>query len=483
MSTTVLTLPELKLGVTSQLQRWLTHGTVLLADLLSLLVAGAIAVFTRYLFHAQFTPHDWIVFAPSILIFLLVFAYSGLYPGVGTSPIEESRQILRASSIGFLILISVSFFLREGIFSSRIVFALAWVLTILLVPLNRRLLRGACSLQPWWGIPTVILGEQEAGRMMLNLLRGHRRLGLRPIAFLSAHPEDRNELSEANGILIGDLSHARQLAEEHAGCYAIIAMPSAGSEQLQSIYNAHIETYKNVLIVPDLFGMSSLSVVASDLGGILTLKLDQGLARTLPGLVKRAFDMTIAGFTLALLLPIILALCLAVKLSSSGPIFYGQRRVGKEGLPFNIWKFRTMVTNADAVLQTHLENDEALREEWLRDHKLKVDPRVTGIGRLLRKTSLDELPQLFNILLGDMSLVGPRPIVQAEVEKYGTHFNQYRKVTPGLTGLWQISGRNNTTYDLRTRMDGYYVRNWSLSLDAYILLRTLKTIVLSEGAY
>ena len=479
----ILTLPREKSHIASRVYRWLTHGTVLLADTFSLLLAGALAVFARCLFHAQFSPHDYIVLAPSFVIFVLVFTYCGLYPGVATSPIDESRLILRASTISFLILMSLSFFLREGIFTSRIVCALAWGFTIILVPLTRRVLRGIFSLQPWWGIPTVILGEEEPGGMMLNLLLGHRRLGLRPIAFLSVNKPVGSTVPHQEGIFVGDVSHAKRLAGENAGCYAVVVMPTAGSQRLQALYDQYIQTYQNVLIVPDMFGMRSLSVTAGDVCGILTLKLNPGLARTFPRLMKRAFDLVLVSLAATLVLPLVLTICLAVRLSSRAPIFYGQRRIGKDGKPFSVWKFRSMIVDADQVLRAHLERSPALREEWERDHKLKVDPRVTRLGRLLRKTSLDELPQLWNILCGDMSLVGPRPIVESEIQKYGTSFDDYCQVTPGLTGLWQISGRNNTTYELRIRMDGYYVRNWSLSLDAYILLRTLKTIMLSEGAY
>ena len=138
---------------------------------------------------------------------------------------------------------------------------------------------------------------------------------------------------------------------------------------------------------------------------------------------------------------------------------------------------------ADAILQQNLEADPRLREEWDTYHKLRRDPRVTPIGRFLRKTSLDELPQLWNVIRGEMSLVGPRPIVHSEIIKYGQIYRQYLRVTPGMTGLWQISGRNNTTYEMRTRLDDYYVTNWSVSLDIYILARTLKTVLLLEGAY
>ncbi len=463
--------------------RWLTYSTILLADLVALLAAGALAVFVRYFFGAQFTPGDYLTFAPSLLLFVVVFIFSGLYPGVACSPIEEFRLILRASSIGFLLLIASTVFLRAGLLSSRIVLALAWTLAIVFVPLSRRIFRGFCALQPWWGIPTVIIGERETSLMMLHLLQGHCRLGLRPIALLTDVPVPPSAMHNAEGIFCGDLEQAHAVGRACRGAYALVAMPNAGSDRIRAVLSEHAESYQNILLVPDLFGMRSLSVLAKDVCGVLTLQIDQKLARLFPRSLKRIFDLAVSCGALLLLSPLVIVLCILVRITSKGPIFYSQPRVGKHGKLIRVWKFRSMVINADAVLESHLAADPALLAEWRRDHKLKKDPRVTSIGRVLRKLSLDELPQLFNIISGEMSLVGPRPIVASEVPKYGLSFQQYQLVAPGLTGLWQISGRNNTSYDLRVRIDNYYVCNWCLSLDVYILLRTGKTVLFSEGAY
>ncbi|QHN02180.1 undecaprenyl-phosphate galactose phosphotransferase WbaP [Granulicella sp. WH15] len=485
MASTTVLVPVASTRTTSAaFSRWMTHGSILLADVVGIAGAGVVAVITRYLFHAQFAISDYFDFAPCVLIFLLVFSFSGLYPGIGTSPIEEFGLILRSSTISFLLLISMTFFLREGILSSRIVFVLAWLLTIVLVPLSRRFMRGWCACQPWWGIPTVIIGEKDAGLMMLGLLRGHCRVGLRPVAMLiDESTYDSNHSFESSPVFFGSLSDAKVVAKQYRDCYAVLAMPNTGAERIKEIFNEYAEHYRNVLIIPDLFGMRSLSVSTKDICGVLALKLDQKLTLLFPRLMKRSFDLLISLTVGILLSPVLLALCFAVMVSSTGPIFYAQKRIGRGNEVFNVWKFRSMVVDADAVLASHLERDPALREEWERDHKLKKDPRVTWIGRILRKTSLDELPQLWNVICGTMSLVGPRPIVQSEVQKYGRIYGQYQRVTPGVTGLWQISGRNNTTYELRTRIDDYYVSNWSLSMDIYILFRTLKTVLLSEGAY
>jgi Undecaprenyl-phosphate galactose phosphotransferase WbaP len=184
-----------------------------------------------------------------------------------------------------------------------------------------------------------------------------------------------------------------------------------------------------------------------------------------------------------LCLPILLLLAMLIKLDSRGPIFYSQTRIGRAGKSFQAIKFRTMAVNADQLLEHYLQRQPELRTLWQQDHKLKKDPRLTRVGRWLRRTSLDELPQLWNVLKGEMSLVGPRPIIAEEISRYGDKYPLYTRVKPGLTGLWQVSGRNNISYAERVNLDAYYVRNWSVWLDAYILLRTPWVVLTAEGAY
>ena len=198
---------------------------------------------------------------------------------------------------------------------------------------------------------------------------------------------------------------------------------------------------------------------------------------------SRVLDISLILLAAPYILLAFLILAFLVKLDSPGPVFYRQMRIGRFGRKFPVYKFRTMVQNADRVLQDYLDKYPELKAEWLATHKLKQDPRVTRLGALLRAWSLDELPQLWNIIIGDMSLVGPRPIVDAEVEKYGKCFELYIQVRPGLTGLWQVSGRNNTTYERRVELDEYYVRNRSLKLDLQILLKTALVVLKKDGAY
>ena len=199
--------------------------------------------------------------------------------------------------------------------------------------------------------------------------------------------------------------------------------------------------------------------------------------------VKRSVDLLLVLLCLPFLLLLVAAIALAIRVTSPGPIFFSHRRIRGHGRFFSMWKFRTMCVNSAEVLENHLAANPAARAEWRKDHKLKYDPRVTRVGEFLRRTSLDELPQIWNVLSGSMSLVGPRPIVAAEVEKYGDFFADYCLVKPGVTGLWQVSGRSQISYPERVQLDRHYAHHWSLAADLRIMSRTLSSVVNQDGAY
>ena len=200
------------------------------------------------------------------------------------------------------------------------------------------------------------------------------------------------------------------------------------------------------------------------------------------GMAKRALDIVLAVIGILLLLPLILGLVVILKLTDSGPLLYGHRRIGFAGREFRCWKFRTMVMDGDAVLQKYLRENPAKALLWNEQHKLVDDPRVTAIGAVLRKLSLDELPQLLNVLTGEMSLVGPRPVVRAELDHYASSTRHYLSARPGLSGLWQISGRSNTTYMERVQLDRFYVMNWNLWMDLRIIFMTIPAVAMARGA-
>ena len=238
--------------------------------------------------------------------------------------------------------------------------------------------------------------------------------------------------------------------------------------------------------------VTSYSSPASDFGTYshaASEKWTRARPRSLPGdsfnykVVKRVCDLLLAAIAMPILVPVIVLLALLIRLTSPGPVFFSHRRICKNGAFFSMWKFRTMCVNSSEVLEHYLAEHPEARVEWNETHKLQDDPRVTRIGRLMRRLSLDELPQIWNVITGRMSLVGPRPIVAAEVEKYAACFHCYTRVKPGVTGLWQISGRSTLSYDARVKLDCDYVTQWNLINDMKILLLTVRSVVNQEGAY
>lgn len=218
-------------------------------------------------------------------------------------------------------------------------------------------------------------------------------------------------------------------------------------------------------------------------GKVLATARRRGLLRPGPKWIKRVFDVTLTILLAPVAVPLGLLIALAIVLDSPGPIFFVHTRVGRGRRPFGLWKFRSMVVDNEGILEEYLRQNPERVLEWKLTHKLRDDPRVTRVGRFLRKTSLDELPQLWNVLKGDMSLIGPRPIVAEEIAKYGTAFGLYSQVSPGLTGLWQVSGRNDTQYNRRVELDCHYIRNWTPALELKILLKTVRVIIRGHGAY
>jgi Undecaprenyl-phosphate galactose phosphotransferase WbaP len=237
------------------------------------------------------------------------------------------------------------------------------------------------------------------------------------------------------------------------------------------------------MLIPDFFKNTNIWMSVRDLGGILGLATSYRLNMFWNLWVKRLIDIFIVSVGGIIISPILLTIAVLVKCSSPGPVLYRHKRLGYQGKAFTAYKFRSMVADAEEKLHALLESDSNAKSEWENQHKLKKDPRITAIGKFLRRTSLDELPQLINIFKGDMSLVGPRPIVESEVKKYGEDYHRIFSVKPGLTGMWQVSGRSDTDYSERISFDTYYLQSWSVWLDLWILYKTIGAVLKGRGAY
>jgi len=273
------------------------------------------------------------------------------------------------------------------------------------------------------------------------------------------------------------------LARNGGAEVAVFAMPHTRREHLAKFVGLASNSFKHVMVIPNLGGITNSTVVARDIGGTLGVEIRHNLLDPWAQRSKRALDIFATVVGGVLVFPIILMISLLVLAESGGPIFYSDRRMGRDGRPFSCVKFRTMVPGAEALLQRMLAEDAEMREEYLKYHKLRMDPRITRIGRFLRKTSLDELPQLWNVLRGEMSLVCPRPYLHRESEDIGATQSEILRVTLGVTGPWQVSGRNHASFSERVQMDACYVRDWSVWLDVVLLFRTVNCLLLNRNAY
>lgn len=459
----------------------ITSAPLAVADLLSVLAAMLIAFQLTGVLAPDFLgPHSnlLLVLLPGVL--LIVNTLLGLYPATGLHPVSEMRQTCIAVVLAFAGFFGAALVHRDN--NDGWTLLVACLLAVLLVPLMRSIARTIGSGFQAWGHPVIVFGD-DAAAANYEFLKANPRLGLRPIGIVGDIAEHRRDAEGGAEAFLGPTEEAESIARRHGVYWAMISMPDRSPEEIRKVIELHASAIPHVLVLPNMSQLPSLWNRAWDCGGAPAFHIESSLMLPLPQLLKRIFDFLIVLMGGLACLPIIAVIAVLIRCSSPGPIFYSQTRIARGGRTFRAWKFRTMACNAAELLESYLAAHPNLRREWEEDHKLKNDPRITKIGHFLRKTSLDELPQIWNVLRGEMSLVGPRPIVADEIPKYQECFDLYTKVRPGITGLWQISGRNNTTYAERVQLDSYYVRNWSLWLDLYILVRTIKVVLLREGAY
>ena len=421
----------------------------------------------------------WVV----VPMYLAAAAVFKLVPGWGLGVVEELRRavILLTSTFALTVVgmwLSQTNAMASDLVASRLTVVVAWAFALVLVPLARGRMKAFLIRRGWWGVPVVIYGSGVAAGRVVRQLQEERGMGYEPIAIFSDDPGMVDGYLDAVPV-VGETD---RVAPEAAVAFLALA-PSERDKQVP-LLEGPLSCYRTVVVVPDLFDAPSLWVRPRDIAGVLGLEVASTLTRTFPRVVKRGTDLLSILLLAPLWVPVIAILALAVWLSDRASPFYGQERIGENGQPFVALKLRTMVPDAEAVLQRALDSDEARRLEWETTFKLEHDPRITTVGGFLRRTSLDELPQLLNVLNGDMSLVGPRPLPLYHHADLPLRVRALReRVRPGITGLWQVSGRSDAGNVGMERWDPYYVRNWSLWLDAVILVRTLRVVLRGSGAY
>lgn len=462
---------------------WLCSVIFVTSDAIALVVTGTLTLL------GGLELRRYLALWPALLVFFAVFAYADLYPGIIHNAVTELRRIGLALTTSFLVMTALFFFAGNADSYPRGVLLMWWIVAMAAVPYLRSVVRALVCHCTWWGIPVAIFHTGEESMKIVRELEGHPEIGLRPVVIFSTpygvRPQRLLPVRHLLPVHLLPVLDMRFAAAVRASGVerAMIALPDAGCGKLLEDLESHESVFPHLMIMHSAAALYTLRVDAGQIGGCLAVDVRRDLLLPLPRLTKRLIDLLLVAAASPLVLLTIVVLGLLVRLESRGPVFYGHRRIGRGRSTFCIWKIRTMQANADELLHRALAEDDALREEWERDRKLRRDPRITRVGSFLRKTSLDELPQLWNVLRGEMSLVGPRPIVEEEIARYGQNFALYCRVTPGLTGLWQVSGRSTVGSSDRVRLDSYYVRNWSPWLDLHILARTAKVVFSGEGAY
>jgi Undecaprenyl-phosphate galactose phosphotransferase WbaP len=419
---------------------------------------------------------------PALALWPLIFWREGLYPGLWITDREELRRAVAGATLAGVVAMTATFLSKTGAQFSRVIVVGGWLISLGLIPSLRQAFKRALSAAGVSGPRAILIGAGETGRFILDAIRGQHPPAITPMALF----DDDVHLvgQEVNGIpVLGTLEDAPKWAKELRIRTAVISMPHVSQSDLLPAIESLSKICQRIVVVPNLFGLSIADTDILELDGVLALSLRRNLLFLHNRIIKRALDMTLTAIISLLFLPYFTLISLLIYLESGRPVFFTHSRVGRNGRAFKAYKFRTMLKNGDEILQQHFDENPGSQVEWERNQKLKQDPRLTVVGRALRRLSLDELPQLWNIIKGDMSLVGPRPIVREEVPRYGSAIDLYFRLRPGLTGLWQVSGRNDLEYAQRVRLDTYYVRNWSIWLDLVILARTLGVVLGGRGAY
>lgn len=468
---------------------FITGLSTLIVDIFVILLCICIGFFVVNIF----SSHDiefisFINYAYFLPVMIIIFSFLGLYPGIMISPSEEVRKYATGTFISFSLIILFILFSHskqwEFItiitsytedFQLILAFSIAFIFSLFLLPGLRDLSRVFFSKFKWYGVPAVIYCTNGSAKLIVDKLITKKYLGYFPCAIIDA---GKISVKEYKGIPIFSNSDEEiiKIIHDYNVKNAVIC---DYSDDIKPIMN----NYRYTISVAHAQNSFTSTQHIKDIDGIIGFSSTHNLTFKTNLILKRLVDIFLILFFSPILIPIFVLLMILTKITSRGPIFYGHIRIGKNGKAFKCWKFRSMNINSDAMLKDILENDPERRAEWEAERKFKNDPRVTKFGKFLRKTSLDELPQLINILVGQMSFVGPRPVTKSELNKYGSHKNYVISVAPGLSGMWQISGRSETSYEERVYYDTYYIQNWSVWLDIWILIKTVGVVLIGKGAY
>jgi len=463
---------------------YLVSLLLLCADLIVIGISFGLAYLTRLLLipliGGTLTPKmAWPVFWIFSLVFLFQAWLNGLYPGFGRTGLYEFRTLFRVVGISAVFAGVIIYFLDLTFDVSRIVFLLTGFNTFLLLPAFRLFTYRRGSRIGWWGKPVLLYGSKDDAESMIRYLRSSHRIALIPQAVVLTTGVE----SEILGVPVHPDSQDQWQAFQTRGYTHVITFENSSDKDnfprnTLSVLSEFFPTVDLVLSDPLV---SAFSIRIGELNGAPALHNEYQLLRPEILFLKRIFDILFSLFTLVITFPLFLVISIAIVLESGTPVLFSQYRLGKQAKPFRIYKFRTMKHDAEDSLFDILKKDESARREYELHHKLSNDPRLTGVGKFIRKFGLDELPQVINVLRGEMSWVGPRAYMPGELERIGDCKSLIFRTNPGLTGWWQVNGRNKLTFEQRLIMDRYYISNFSPLLDAFIIYKTVFVLLEAKG--
>ncbi len=471
-------------------QRWFVAGQIVL-DAVLINLAIALAWYIRYELMLTvplgegFFPQPYSAYIPlDVLLTVLsiaVYRIEGLYlPARGRTFLDEMYTLVNGATTAILLIMAITFFVRPLVYS-RAMYVYAAILIVVLLGAARaveRLVRPFLRKRGVGVDRVLIVGAGEVGRALMRNIVAQPDLAYQIIGFVDDHYErGHTDIGRFKGL--GGTDGLPSILNELAVDEVIVTLPWTARPKIIKIMELCQRMGVAAQVVPDLFQLSLGRVAVGDVGGIPLISVRQTHIGTWNAVVKRFMDI-IGALVLGLLgTPLMVLIAVIIRLDSPGPAIFRQKRIGRGGCPFVVYKFRTMRVGAEEEQQRLADLNEADGPLF----KIRNDPRHTRIGRWLRRTSLDELPQLFNVLRGEMSLVGPRPPMITEVQHYQDWHKQRLQVSPGLTGLWQVSGRSELPFDEQCMLDIYYIENWSPWLDLWIMVKTIPTVLLARGAY
>ncbi|GHV89659.1 undecaprenyl-phosphate galactose phosphotransferase WbaP [Spirochaetia bacterium] len=460
----------------------LTSTSLIFADLIGVMLSFGAGFFLVNLYDiSAINFKSFVTYWQYLPVFILIFQFTNLYPGVSLAPSEELRHFTVDSLLAHGGIIFSRYIEDQEFDAISVAFIVSFFFSVPILIICRSLMHSVLSRTRLGGIPAVIYGSGSTGRLVIDRLLGSKRTGYIPVLILDNEKSGADEYRDIP--IIHDTGVGPEIVKRFNIKMAIVAMPTLEQQELAKLLNYSISSFRYNVLIPDFFSATNIWMSVRDFDGVLGFVTSHRLRMFWNLGIKRCMDLSLVIIGGIILLPLLLFIALLVKISSPGPVLYGHKRLGQDGRHFTAYKFRSMVSDSGERLKALLDSDQEIREEWEQNHKLKDDPRVTGIGKILRRISFDEFPQLINILKGEMSLVGPRPIVDDEVEKYGEDFKRIFSVKPGLTGLWQVSGRSDTDYAERVSYDTYYLQSWSVWLDIWVLFKTFSVVIKGKGAY